>query len=230
MSNNPELETAAPSRRHFLRGMGAAAAFAGFGQAFGLKTDSSAALSHAPLLDLMATAKALSVTLYHHALTQADFGMSAETRASLGAMLAAEQEQLDLLSKLGAQPLTRQFALPAQVCGDAGCFADTALQLEKTCLDACIAASYQFAVQGKPELAATAAQLAANEAQHLTVLSQMAGFGQVRLDTAAVSPRAVPNTAALASFLSPAEGRVSMALPGKQSVAAAVLQPIEALV
>ena len=148
------------SRRIFLRGSLATAAFAGFGQAFGISAPVARPdLDHAPVLRLAATAEALSVTFYQHALSGATFALSQDARRQLQAVLAAEQSHLELLASLGGTPLTEQFALPGDMLSDAGVFADTALHLEQVCTGAYIAASHQFAVLGRPERAATASTL-----------------------------------------------------------------------
>ncbi len=206
-----------PSRRLFLRGSLATAAFASFGQVFGAAGKPGFhALSSDPaaVLNLAATAEALSVTLYHQVLSRASFGLSAEARSQLQTLLEAEQSHLTLLGTLGGASLTRQFWFPEGLLSNAGLFADTALHLEEACRGAYIAACHQFARQGKADLAATAAQLGASEAQHLTTLSHLAGFGPGDLSLPAAPFRQVADVSpVLSPFVAHAAGRVSAALP-----------------
>lgn len=180
MSDKAIPNRAAPNRRGFLKALGGAAAFAGFGQAFGQPVQNPKQLqlqTPEELLGLAATAEAISVTLYHHVLTEATFGIHDDALEQLRFVVQAEQNHLQLLSGLGGKTLADTFNLPSDLASDAHCFVQTALELERVCTGAYIAASYQFAQLGKPELAATAAQLGASEAQHLALLSQIAGYG-----------------------------------------------------
>ncbi|RJF75235.1 hypothetical protein D3875_01620 [Deinococcus cavernae] len=200
-------------RRGFLRLLGGTVAAASFGQAFGQTT--SPALHGSSLLNLATTAEALAVTFYHHALNHTEFGIEADTRRHLLAILTAEGQHLTLLRSLGGQPVTDAFALPADLHANAGTFVHTGLHLESTFLQAYLVATQQFAAAGQPELAATAAQLGASEAQHLTVLSQVAGYGPGDL-TWSRSPL-TPEQAqlALAPFLqaAPAGDSITLTLP-----------------
>lgn len=191
------------TRRTVLRGLTGALAAASFGQAFGKgAAQASATLDHASLLDLAATAEALMVTFYHQALSGAAFRVEEGPAEHLRAMLDAELHHLHLLESLGGRPLTRQFFLPGDVLTDAGAFVDTGLHLEATLTGAYVAATHQFAALGQPELAATAAQLGAGEAQHLTLLSGLAGLGPSDLALPTTPFRQVADaTPALAPFL-----------------------------
>ncbi|WP_291424687.1 ferritin-like domain-containing protein [Deinococcus sp.] len=207
------------NRRGFLRVLGGVTAFAGFGQAFGQTATPVAAAavpkSPAELLNLATTAEALAVTFYFHALSGAQFRMDDDTRQQLGRVLQAEQHHLELLTSLGGKPLTRTFNLPADLNSDARSFAETGLQLEAVFTSAYIAATHQFAELGHPELAATAAQLGASEAQHLSLLSQLAGFGSGELTLPTASLRQLTDAPpVLAPYL--AGGRVP--LPGAAAV------------
>ena len=146
------------------------------------------------VLDLAATAEAVSVTLYAQVLGHASFFMDDRTRRDLRGVLAAEAHHLALLRSLGGRPLASSFSLPARVLTDAGVFADAALHLEDVSTSAYLGATHQLAAAGQPELAATMAQFAASEAQHLTLLSQLSGYGPFRdtLPTAASRGRQQP--------------------------------------
>lgn len=208
------------TRRGFLRGLAGTLALTGFSQAFGQDRARGAPLDHAAVLDLAATAEALAVTLYHQAVTGATFRMDGDTAEHLRAVLDAEAHHLEVLRSLGATPLASRFYLPQGLLSDAGVFADTALHLETVFTGAYLAATHQFAEQGQPELAATAAQLGASEAQHLTLLSQLAGLGPGDLMFPAADFRRVADAGpALAPFLRGEPGSFGpVALPQTEQV------------
>lgn len=212
------------NRRDFLRVLGGAVAFTSFGQAFGQSQPRTPTTRAAPrdLLPLAATAEALTVTLYHHALTEARFQLQADAHAQLAYVLQAEQSHLDLLAALGGEPLHRSFNLPADLTWDARCFAETALHLEQVCAGAYLAATHQFAALGQPELAATAAQLGASESQHLVLLSHLAGLGPREVTLPPVSFRRLNDAApTFAAFVgTPAHAQVAVPLPTPRQVAA----------
>lgn len=216
-------ESPTTSRRSLLRFLSGGVAVAGFGQAFGHQptfTALRAPADPAGVLDMAATAEALAVSFYHHALGRAAFRMDADTRAHLHSMLAAEQGHLELLDTLGGRPLTRTFSLPQGIHDDAGVFASTGLHLEGVLTGAYIAASHQLATLGHPELAATAAQLGASEAQHLTLLSHLAGYGPGELTLPAAPLRLITDAPpVLAPFIAgPTAGRTQVTLPGAAEV------------
>ncbi|GGJ67895.1 ferritin-like domain-containing protein [Deinococcus aquiradiocola] len=213
------------SRRTLLRYLTGGVAVAGFDQAFGQRaTLPSPGTSESPaqVLNMAATAEALAVTFYHHALSGATFGMNGDTRAHLHAMLAAEQAHLDLLGTLGGRPLTQRFSLPVAVRTDAAAFAETGLHLERVLTGAYLAAAHQLAGAGHATLAATAAQLGASEAQHLTLLSHLAGYGPGELTLPAAPLRLITDAPpVLAPFVGAVTaGRVRADLPSAEQVMA----------
>ena len=205
-------------RRGFLRLLGGTVAAVSFGQAFG--QSSQPALNHTSLLNLATTAEALTVTFYHHALSNAEFGIEPETRRHLQAILAAESEHLAALRSLGGVPISDAFTLPADLHANASSFAHTGLHLEHTLTQAYLSATHEFAAAGQAGLAATAAQLGVSEAQHLTVLSQVAGFGPGDLAWTRSSWPADHTRLALAPFLTAPAGadNLSVNLPSSQAV------------
>ncbi|WP_339097360.1 ferritin-like domain-containing protein [Deinococcus sp. VB343] len=216
-TNNSVTQGVVGSRRVFLRGLAGTAAAASFGEAFGLGGAGAPAPGRATsVLDLAATAEAVSVTLYAQVLGRASFFMNDRTRRDLRGVLAAEDHHLALLRSLGGRPLASSFSLPARVLTDAGVFADAALHLEDVSTSAYLGATHQLAAAGQPELAATMAQFAASEAQHLTLLSQLSGYGPFRdtLPTAA-SRGAADSSPVLARYLKP-----GVALPSEADVLA----------
>ncbi|BDP44582.1 hypothetical protein DAETH_45510 (plasmid) [Deinococcus aetherius] len=199
----------ARTRRSLLRGLAGTLALAGFGQAFGQGRDEMPSLDHAAVLDLAATAEALAVTLYHQVLSAASFRVNEDTAEHLRSVLDAEVQHLQVLRSLGATPLTPRFYLPGELLKDASVFVDTALHLETVFTGAYVAATHEFAQRGQPELAATAAQIGASEAQHLTLLSQLAGLGPGNLTLPAADFCRVADAGpALAPFLKGQPGSV----------------------
>lgn len=207
-------------RRGFLRLLGGTVAAASFGQAFG--QSSHPALNHTPLLNFATTAEALAVTFYHHALNNAEFGMDPDTRRHLHAILAAESEHLALLRSLGGRLVSDAFTLPADLHANASSFAHTGLHLEHTFTQAYLTATHEFAAVGQAQLAATAAQLAASEAQHLTVLSQVAGYGPGDLAWSRSLLVSNHTRLALAPFLAvPSDtDSISITLPNQRAISA----------
>lgn len=217
-----ELKTAdasGGSRRTFLRGLAGTAVAASFSDAFGLGGAAMPPIAkNGSVLDLAATAEALSVTLYFQVLSRASFVLTPETADDLRGVLAAETHHLELLRSLGGRPLTSTFTLPPRLLTDAGVFADTALKLEQISTSAYLGATHQLAA-AQPELAATMAQLAASEAQHLTLLSQLSGYGPFRDTLPAATFRQMADTApALAPYLQPAGQGQGNTLPADTDV------------
>ncbi|MGX9688165.1 ferritin-like domain-containing protein [Deinococcus wulumuqiensis] len=209
MTDESRTAGASAGRRTFLRGLAGTAVAASFGDAFGLGGAGVPVGQQGSVLDLAATAEALSVTLYAQVLSRGSFVLTPDTADDLRGVLAAEAHHLELLRSLGGRPLTTTFALPPQLLTDAGVFADTALKLEQISTSAYLGATHQLAVT-RPELAATMAQLAASEAQHLTLLSQLSGYGPFRDTLPAATFRRMADTApALAPYLKTSQGQGS---------------------
>ena len=216
-SKDSATQAVVGSRRVFLRGLAGTAAAASFGEAFGLGGAGAPLLGRdTSVLDLAATAEAVSVTLYAQVLGHASFFMDDRTRQDLRGVLAAEAHHLALLRSLDGRPLASSFGLPAGLLTDAGVFADAARHLEDVTTSAYLGATHQLAAAGQPELAATMAQLAASEAQHLTLLSQLSGYGPFRDTLPTASSRGtVDSTPVLARYLKP-----GVALPSDAAVTA----------
>lgn len=212
----------APSRRRVLMGLlgvGGALAAGGFGPAFGRTlpfTDDVPGVLH-----LAATAELLAVTFYHAALSGASFRISDAQRGQLTGVLAAERGHLGALRRLGGRPLNGSLYLPADLLADAGRFVETGLHLETTFTSAYLAATHQFAERGEPGLAATAAQLGASEAQHLTLLSSLAGLGPGDVTLPTPSFRRVAEAApVLAPYLEGGAGFTAFAAPTERELRA----------
>jgi hypothetical protein len=88
----------------------------------------------------------------------------------------AEKYHLDILNSLGGKSLTQQFYVPATVLTDVNTFVKTGLAAETAFVGAYLAATRTFAEAGQGRLAATTAQHAASEFQHLTLIRDIAGL------------------------------------------------------
>lgn len=130
----------------------------------------------ATILNLATTAEMLAVTFYDAVRTKATFHMEESAAQSLVVVMNAEKYHLQMLRSLGGRLLQSQFYLPAGLLSNARVFASAGLATETAFANAYLAAAQRLAVLGKPTLAATAARLGASEAQHLTLLSYLAGL------------------------------------------------------
>ncbi len=214
----PEQNTQTTStRRGFLQGaaevgVGITAASAGVTAAgfvglFGLGPTEAHAEDAATILDLAATAETLAATFYYTALTGATFRIDKRALAHLKLTMDAELHHLEILRSLGGASLRQHFYLPDRLLADASVFVTTSLTIETALADAYVAATHQLAVLGQPLLAATAAQLGASAAQHLTMIGQLAGLTPHGLTLPAAGFRRVSDAApALAPFLTGGAG------------------------
>lgn len=167
------------SRRSFLKGaagIGGGAALASFAGAFGISTASAANDDTQTIANLAATAETLAVTFYYAAITGAKFSVSSSDVEYLRLAMAAEKYHLDILNSLGGKSLTQQFYVPANVLSDVNTFVNTGLAAETAFTAAYLAATRTFAEAGQGRLAATTAQHACSEFQHLTLIRDIAGF------------------------------------------------------
>lgn len=232
------LPPISPSRRQVLGTLVGVGGLAAAGMLPGLSGVGSAPLSdHTNLLDLAATTEALTVTFYHAVLSGAEFVINDEAADQLRLMLDAERQHLELLRALGGTPQTGPFYLPVHLLADASVFVHSGQQLERVATGMYIAATHEFAALGQPTLAATAAQLAASEAQHQMLLSHLAGLGGVATSLPSSDfGRPVEVGPALASFLRrthasatpatlPTAGQLSAALNGRTSVPGRPFRP-----
>ncbi len=169
------------SRRGFLQGSAlvAAASAVGFGGMFGIHTNQAvpAGDAIADILNIAATAKSFAVTHYYRSLqstTKAKF--TAAQIAYLKAGLESEQAHLDFLVANGAKPLVTEFYFPAGTFDTAKTFGVVTGIAETVFVGAYLAATRRFAELGQPLLAATAAQVAVVEGQHLALVNDIAGI------------------------------------------------------
>lgn len=177
-----ERKTLNISRRGLLKGATglaggiAAASFAGI---FGVKAaEASHDASDTPqtILNLAATAESLATTFYYAAIMSAQFDLSDEDVAYLRLALDAEKYHLDFLTANGGQPLTTQFYVPATLLSDPAVFVQVGANAETAFVGAYLAATRRFAELGVPRLAATTAQHACSEAQHLALIRDIGGL------------------------------------------------------
>lgn len=166
------------SRRNLLKGtagVGGGIALASFAGAMGV---SAAEGGDDPqtILNLAATAETLAVTFYYSALTAAKFSVDADAVVYLKYALDAEQYHLDFLKSNGGVALTQKFYVPATLLSDPAVFINVGAVAETAFVGAYLAATRRFADLGIPKLAATTAQHACSEAQHLALIRDIGGL------------------------------------------------------
>jgi hypothetical protein len=170
------------SRRMMLKGAAGTAggiAAAGFLDIFGLRNSAFAAAgddSPETILNLAATAETLAVTFYYSLITAATFSLDEADVAYLKLAMDAEKYHLDFLTSAGGKSLATQFYVPANLLSDINVAVQTALAAETAFIGAYLAATRAFGDAGLGKLAATTAQHAASEAQHLVLLRDIAGL------------------------------------------------------
>lgn len=154
----------------------AAASFAG---AFGIRSAEAAHNANdepQTILNLAATAETLATTFYYAALTMAKFKVAADDVVYLKLALDAEKYHLDYLMSNGGMSLTQQFYVPANLLSDPALFVQVGTTAETAFVGAYLAATRRFAELNLPRLAATTAQHACSEAQHLALLRDIGGL------------------------------------------------------
>ena len=170
------------SRRGFLKGtagVGGGLAVASFASAFGLN-DNSVSAAHdrkddvATIVNLAATAETLATTSYYYTIKGNPFGLSNFQLAYFKLALSSELYHLKFLESAGGKSLASKFYVPEKFLSDFGVNTATFIAAETAFTGAYIAATRRFAELGESRLAATTAQHAATEAEHLA-LSRLAG-------------------------------------------------------
>lgn len=170
------------SRRGFMKGaagIGGGLAAASFASAFGISEVMAAHDKQddaQTILNLAATAETLAVTFYYSVLTAGKFSFSADDVQYLRLAMDAEKYHLDFLNSAGGRSLTQQFYVPANLLTDLNVMVSTALAAETAFIGAYLAATRRFGELGQGRLAATTAQHAVSEGQHLTLLRDIAGL------------------------------------------------------
>ena len=213
-------------RRSFLKGaagIGGGVAMASFAGALGVSA-AEGGDDVQTILNLAATAETLAVTFYYSAITARTFDLAEGDVVYLKFALDAEQQHLDFLNANGGKTLTDKFFVPANLLSDAALFVQVGTQAETAFVGAYLAATRRFADLGLPRLAATAAQVACVEAQHLALARDIGGLVPNNISLALpiyfnVSD-AVPT---LAPFLKGGQGFIGPVMyPGKDNVSTAL--------
>ncbi len=170
------------SRRNFLKGMGVAAGAATLAQytnLFGISTAIARAQSPnddtQTVINLAATAELFATTHYLAAIN-GDLGLDESQIAYLKAAFIAEQDHLELLTSLGAEPLFNEFYVPPTLFSDKALFAQITEVAETTFVAAYLAATRIFTEAGAVPFAVTTAQIAAVEAEHRALARDIGGL------------------------------------------------------
>jgi hypothetical protein len=180
------------SRRDVLKGSAllAAASTLGFNGVFGLKSVAASVAGAdddaTTIVTVAATAETFAVTHYYRALEEKNLKLTESERVYFLAALESEFVHLQFLQANGGKTLTDKFYFPMGTFKDSATLGAVTSVAETVFVGAYIAAARRFAELGAPELAATAAQVAVVEGQHLLFVRQLAG-------------EKVPNNVALAA-------------------------------
>lgn len=199
-----------------------------FTTAFGLRSARAAEGDSAQtILDVAATAETFAVTHYYRAL-QTDLFTDLQ-RSYLLAGLDSEWQHLLFLSGNGAKPATDKFYFPQGTFDNTSNFSAVTSIAETVFVAAYVAAANRFAELGSPALAATSAQIAVVEGQHLALVRLIGGelpndisfgealFGQVSEAVSLVSPLLDGKEGALGAMESEA-----YAFPGNEAITAQI--------
>lgn len=180
-NSNPSVH---PTRRRVLRTLVGTGGLLASGVVSGLAASPAVQVTEPlDLLNQLATQEALLVTFYHTVLSGATFLVTDTAADQLRTMLDTQRQHLQLLTAQGGRPQAASFTLPEHLTADASVFVSTGQYLEQVSAATYVAATHDFAVLGRPVLAATAAQFGTAEAQHLALLSHLAGFEDIDLRT-----------------------------------------------
>ena len=170
------------SRRNLLKsaaGITGGMAAAGFAGMFGLQT---AQASHnamddvATIANLAATAETLAMTSYYYTILNNPLGFSDFQLSYLKLAMSSELYHLDVLTSLGGKSLADKFYTPTAFLKDKKVNVATFIAAETAFTGAYLAATRRFAELGEPRLAATTAQHAATEAEHLALTRLVGGL------------------------------------------------------
>lgn len=188
MEEQKELLAGSVSRRQALKtgGMFAAASTLGFAGLFAGAESAMAAprrtAAHdkmddvATIANLAATAETLAATSYFGTLTQAGFSIENDAMLYLKYALSSELYHLAILQSLGGKSLVNEFYIPEKFLSDFNVNVQTFIAAETAFTGAYLAATRRFAELNQPRLAATTAQHAATEAEHLALTRDIGGL------------------------------------------------------
>ena len=127
------------------------------------------------IINLAATAETLATTHYYTVLTDSNVPLTPAEIESLSAFLDAELQHLEYLNAAGAETLTTDYFFPDNLYNDRQQLADITEIMETSFIAAYLASTRQFAAMGQSLLAATAAQVAAIEQEHLSIVRVIGG-------------------------------------------------------
>lgn len=132
--------------------------------------------SVATIANLAATAETLAATSYFGTLNLAGFSISDEAAMYLKYALSSELYHLAVLQSLGGRSLANEFYIPEAFLSDFSVNTQTFIAAETAFTGAYLAATRRFAELGEARLAATTAQHAATEAEHLALTRDIGGL------------------------------------------------------
>ena len=125
------------------------------------------------IVNLASTAELFATTHYLAAINagiSGDLALQEDELAYLKAAFLAEQDHLELLLSLGAEPVVSEFYVPDGLFTDVAAFAATTEVAETTFVSAYLAATRIFSEAGETAFAVTTAQIAAVEAEHRVLI------------------------------------------------------------
>ncbi len=165
------------------------------------------------IFSIAATAEQLAVTFYSNGVNNATaLGLTGATLDAFKGFLIEEQIHLNFFVANGGKPLTSTFSFPkgAATFTSLANFIATQQQLEGAFDSAFIAAAYEFAQMGMPDLTRIACQIAMIEEGHRTVGRYVGGLDPA--EELAFAPQLVatvgdaPAVLTAAGYLSPVAG------------------------
>ena len=127
------------------------------------------------IINVAATAELFATTHYLAAIN-GDLGLDQTQIDYLKTGFLAEQDHLELLMSLGAEPVVTEFYVPEMLFSDKALFAATTEVAETTFVAAYLAATRAFTAAGATPFAVTTAQIAAVEAEHRALARQIGGL------------------------------------------------------
>jgi len=130
----------------------------------------------ATIANLAATAETLAATSYYYTIMNNPLGFNANAISYLKLAMSSELYHLQVLQSLGGASLANEFYVPATFLSNRNTNVATFIAAETAFTGAYLAATRRFAELGNPRLAATTAQHAATEAEHLALTRLIGGF------------------------------------------------------
>lgn len=140
-----------------------------FGMSPAFAQDVAASDDVQTILNVASTAELFATTHYLaaiNAVISGDLAIEEDDLAYLKAAFLAEQDHLELLLSLGAEPVVSEFYVPDGLFTDVAAFTATTEVAETTFVSAYLAATRIFCDAGETGFAVTTAQIATVEAEH----------------------------------------------------------------